>query len=313
MRSPPTTSPVSPLAFSVVNSCGIHFIFNFYGFPVLLLPAYQSFLPPVASCGVYESIVLPFILIRSLFSIGNFKAVYQRARAHAALYNEDEARRDFDTVEKLDQKFKPFVQQELRKLGQSMRSMHASQNKTYWDTTQEKWGPGGTKPTSAARKKNVKFPPKATEGKAKADINVDKKTEDTKSQEMESSEKCTPVETEGVDGAETGKNPDVKAEQGNKEPERGRASGEGLDNESIEKAVVHEAGLGVPDNQAIDKDRDPAPASSGKDNAASKRSVRDKARKKVKCQSSAAPQPKRTNSGNKANRAKTEKGGTASE
>lgn len=313
MRSPPTTSPVSPLAFSVVNSCCIHFIFNFYGFPVLLLPAYQSFLPPVASCGVYESIVLPFILIRSLFSIGNFKAVYQRARAHAALCNEDEARRDFDTVEKLDQKFKPFVQQELRKLGQSMRSMHASQNKTYWDTTQEKWGPGGTKPTSAARKKNVKFPPKATEGKAKADINVDKKTEDTKSQEMESSEKCTPVETEGVDGAETGKNPDVKAEQGNKEPERGRASGEGLDNESIEKAVVHEAGLGVPDNQAIDKDRDPAPASSGKDNAASKRSVRDKARKKVKCQSSAAPQPKRTNSGNKANRAKTEKGGTASE
>ncbi|XP_039475883.1 uncharacterized protein LOC116317563 [Oreochromis aureus] len=244
---------------------------------------------------------------------GNFKAVYQRARAHAALCNEDEARRDFDTVEQLDPKFKPFVRQELRKLGQSMCSMHARQNKTYWDTTQEKWGHGGTKANSAARKKNVKFPPKAKEGKAKADINADKKTEDTKSQEMESSEKCPPVETEEVDDAETGKNPDVKAEQGNKEPERGRASGEGLDNESIEKAVVHEAGLGVPDNQATDKDRDPAPASSGKDNAVSKRSVRDKARKKVKCQSSAATQPKRTNSGNKANRAKTEKGGTASE
>ncbi|CAI5652568.1 uncharacterized protein LOC100702800 [Oreochromis niloticus] len=244
---------------------------------------------------------------------GNFKAVYQRARAHAALCNEDEARRDFDTVEQLDPKFKPFVRQELRKLGQRMCSMHARQNKTYWDTTQEKWGHGGTKANSAARKKNVKFPPKAKEGKAKADINADKKTEDTKSQEMESSEKCPPVETEEVDDAETGKNPDVKAEQGNKEPERGRASGEGLDNESIEKAVVHEAGLGVPDNQATDKDRDPAPASSGKDNAVSKRSVRDKARKKVKCQSSAATQPKRTNSGNKANRAKTEKGGTASE
>lgn len=260
--------------------------------------------------------MLPFILIHSLFSlfsIGNFKAVYQRARAHAALCNEDEARRDFDTVEQLDPKFKPFVRQELRKLGQRMCSMHARQNKTYWDTTQEKWGHGGTKANSAARKKNVKFPPKAKEGKAKADINADKKTEDTKSQEMESSEKCPPVETEEVDDAETGKNPDVKAEQGNKEPERGRASGEGLDNESIEKAVVHEAGLGVPDNQATDKDRDPAPASSGKDNAVSKRSVRDKARKKVKCQSSAATQPKRTNSGNKANRAKTEKGGTASE
>uniref|UniRef100_A0A3B4FYW0 Aryl hydrocarbon receptor interacting protein like 2 n=1 Tax=Pundamilia nyererei TaxID=303518 RepID=A0A3B4FYW0_9CICH len=57
---------------------------------------------------------------------GNFKAVYQRARAHAALCNEDEARRDFDMVEKLDQKFKPFVQQELRKLGQSMRSICAA-------------------------------------------------------------------------------------------------------------------------------------------------------------------------------------------
>nr|XP_046262987.1 aryl-hydrocarbon-interacting protein-like 1 [Scatophagus argus] len=69
---------------------------------------------------------------------GNFKAVYQRARAHAALCNVDEARRDFDTVEKLDPKFKPFVRQELKKLGETMRSMHARQNKTYWDTMQEK-------------------------------------------------------------------------------------------------------------------------------------------------------------------------------
>lgn len=278
------------------------------------MPAYQSSIPPVASRGLYESIVLSFILIHSLFtcfSIGNFKAVYQRARAHSALCNEDEARRDFDTAVKLDPKFKPFVRQELKKLCERMRAVHAQQKKTYWDTTQQKWGPGGTSGKSAGRKKNVKLPPKATEGKTKAETNADKKTEDGKSQEKESSGKCPTVEAGRADDAEILKNPDVKAEQGNKEPERGRVSGEGLDNENIERVLVHEAGLDVPDNQAADKDRDPAPSSSGKDNAASKRS--DKGRKKVKCQSSAAPEPSRTNPGNKASTGKAEKGGTASD
>ncbi|TNN72739.1 Aryl-hydrocarbon-interacting protein-like 1 [Liparis tanakae] len=75
---------------------------------------------------------------------GNFKAVYQRAKAHAALCNKDKARRDFDMVEKLDPTFKPFVRQELRKLSERVRIMHVSQNKTYRETTREKWGPGGT-------------------------------------------------------------------------------------------------------------------------------------------------------------------------
>uniref|UniRef100_A0A3B4ZSG3 Aryl-hydrocarbon-interacting protein-like 1 n=1 Tax=Stegastes partitus TaxID=144197 RepID=A0A3B4ZSG3_9TELE len=83
----------------------------------------------------------------------NFKAVYQRARAHAALCNEDEARRDFDMVEKLDPKFKPFVRQELKMLGERIRTLHTRQNKTYRDATQEKWGPGGSKAKGAARKK----------------------------------------------------------------------------------------------------------------------------------------------------------------
>lgn len=96
---------------------------------------------------------------------GNFKAVYQRARAHAALGNEGEARQDFDMVEKLDPQFKPIIQQELKKLGERLRSMHASQNKTYWDTTQEKWGGGGIKAKQAERKK---FSQNATEGKTEA-------------------------------------------------------------------------------------------------------------------------------------------------
>ncbi|XP_019718860.1 aryl-hydrocarbon-interacting protein-like 1 [Hippocampus comes] len=73
---------------------------------------------------------------------GHFKALYQRARAHAALCNEEEARKDFAAVEKLDPQFKPVVRQELKKLGENLRSMHAHQNKTYWLATQEKWGPG---------------------------------------------------------------------------------------------------------------------------------------------------------------------------
>ncbi|XP_056295858.1 aryl-hydrocarbon-interacting protein-like 1 [Pseudoliparis swirei] len=87
---------------------------------------------------------------------GNFKAVYQRAKAHAALCNKDEARRDFDMVEKLDPMFKPFVRQELKKLSGRVRIMHVSQNKTYRETTREKWGPGGNSAKSAARKSNVK-------------------------------------------------------------------------------------------------------------------------------------------------------------
>ncbi|KAM8848978.1 aryl-hydrocarbon-interacting protein-like 1 isoform 2-T2 [Synchiropus picturatus] len=84
---------------------------------------------------------------------GNFKAVYQRAKAHVALCNEDEAKRDLARVEKLDPKFKPIVRQELKRLGECLRSRHANQKKTYWDTTQEKWGPGGSK----ERKKLLKF------------------------------------------------------------------------------------------------------------------------------------------------------------
>lgn len=159
--------------------------------------------------------------------IGNFKAVYQRARAHAALCNEEEARRDFDMVEKLDPKLKPFIRQELKKLGESMRTMHARQNKTYWDTTQEKWGPGGSKAKGAGRKK--KFSQKPTEEKTEADT----KTENSKIEHKENSEYPSSAETGRVDDVETEKNPDVKAEQCIKELESGRVSGEGLDNENM--------------------------------------------------------------------------------
>ncbi|XP_040903634.1 myb-like protein X [Toxotes jaculatrix] len=240
---------------------------------------------------------------------GNFKAVYQRARAHAALCNEDEARRDLEMVEKLDPKFKPFVRQELKKLGERMRTMHTLQNKTYWDTTQERWGPGGSKTKRAARKKNIKFAQKAIVEKAE----TDEKREESKTEGKESSEKTAPAETEGVDDAETEKSPDVKAERSNKELENGRASEEGLDNENVQSVVVHEYRQGAPDNRATDKDTNPSPTSTSKDNIVSKRSACDKGRKKVKCQSSAAPDPSSTRQGNKATSDKTGNGDTQSE
>ncbi|XP_077465171.1 aryl-hydrocarbon-interacting protein-like 1 isoform X1 [Stigmatopora argus] len=73
---------------------------------------------------------------------GHFKLLHQRARAHTALCNEEEARQDWAAVEKLDPQLKPFVRQELKKLVENLRSRHTHQNKTYWDATREKWGPG---------------------------------------------------------------------------------------------------------------------------------------------------------------------------
>ncbi|KAM9376201.1 uncharacterized protein KZ484_008806 [Pholidichthys leucotaenia] len=229
---------------------------------------------------------------------GNFKAVYQRARAHSALCNEDEAQRDFALVEKMDPKFKPIVRQELKKLGDNMRVLHACQQKTYWDTTQEKWGPGGHK----SRKKNVRFAPKAPKGKSEGG----KKSDANKIQEEESSKKRSPTERERGDAAEMGReNSELKAEEGNEKPKCVGESGEVLDNENIERVEVQEAGLAAQNNRTTDKD--PVPTSSG--GALSKRSGYDKGKKKVETQSHATPDPRRKNSEKKAKRGKTGKGG----
>ncbi|KAM9795125.1 aryl-hydrocarbon-interacting protein-like 1 [Neosynchiropus ocellatus] len=127
---------------------------------------------------------------------GNFKAVYQRAKAHVALCNEDEAKRDLARVEQLDPKFKPFVRQELKKLGECLRTNHANQKKTYWDTTQEKWGPGGSK----ARKTLNKFAPKPSVTQTAAS--------EPESQES-SSKKSSPTEMEDAGDVEKDRNAGV--------------------------------------------------------------------------------------------------------
>ncbi|KAI4819670.1 hypothetical protein KUCAC02_004910 [Chaenocephalus aceratus] len=186
---------------------------------------------------------------------GNFKAVYQRARAHCALCNDVKARRDLDMVEKLDPSFKPYVRKELQKL-------------------------------------------------------AEKKAEVSKIEDEESSEKPAPAETEGVDDAGTGKEPDVKAELSNKGRESGRAS---EDNENTESVAVPREGQGAPDNRATDKDSDPEPTGTGKDNVVSNRSVQDKVTEKVKCPSSGELGQREAAQGNKDPCDKTGNDGTQSE
>ncbi|KAG7253318.1 hypothetical protein CRUP_006952 [Coryphaenoides rupestris] len=82
---------------------------------------------------------------------GNCKAVYQRARAHAALCHEDQARQDFLKLQRLDPKLQPVVRRELKKLGENLRCLHAQQKKTYWETSREKWTRDGS---SRARRRS---------------------------------------------------------------------------------------------------------------------------------------------------------------
>ncbi|XP_052430274.1 aryl-hydrocarbon-interacting protein-like 1 [Carassius gibelio] len=82
----------------------------------------------------------------------NMKAVYQRAQAHAALCNEDEAHRDYNRVMQLDPRFKPIVKQEIKKMGENIRVKCVNENKNYWTSTQEKW----EKKTQTKRGKKMK-------------------------------------------------------------------------------------------------------------------------------------------------------------
>lgn len=188
---------------------------------------------------------------------GNFKAVYQRARAHSALCNEDEARRDLATVEKLDPTFKPFVRQELKKLGESIRKTQAHQNKTYWDMTQDKWGPGGSKAKAAAAKvqqKNARLVQKDTAVKR----DEHEKTEGSPTEQKQSSEEPGPTEADGVDDAEDEPHPEGKTQQGNKEQAGERAGKQRLDDDNTPRAVVQEDGQGARDKPGADTERDPA-------------------------------------------------------
>uniref|UniRef100_A0A3Q1IZ23 AIP/AIPL N-terminal FKBP-type PPIase domain-containing protein n=1 Tax=Anabas testudineus TaxID=64144 RepID=A0A3Q1IZ23_ANATE len=66
------------------------------------------------------------------------KAYYKRAKAHAAVWNEKEARRDFNTVAHLDITLASLVNRELKALSERMKEKYWEEKETYWNMLEKK-------------------------------------------------------------------------------------------------------------------------------------------------------------------------------
>ena len=100
------------------------------------------------------------------------RALYQRARAHAALYHEEEAREDLAKIQRRYPKFKPVVHHELRKLGQNIRDKSTKDKKNYWSTIEDKYGSADKAQAAkkaAKKKKVVKWTDQAAKKEAAAE------------------------------------------------------------------------------------------------------------------------------------------------
>ncbi|KAM6061308.1 aryl-hydrocarbon-interacting protein-like 1 [Chlamydotis macqueenii] len=71
----------------------------------------------------------------------NAKAYFKRAKAHAAVWNEREAREDFLRVAHLDSSMAAAVKKELKQLGERMRKKHVEDQKRYKGLFQPRQGP----------------------------------------------------------------------------------------------------------------------------------------------------------------------------
>ncbi|XP_024238543.1 FK506-binding protein 5 [Oncorhynchus tshawytscha] len=222
----------------------------------------------------------------------NFKAVYQRARAHSALCNEEEARNDFQKVEHLEPRFKPIVNQEMKRLGENLRNKHIIDKKNYWEATEEKWGLEGTKTKARKVKKTVKF-------------QEEKKVEGSVQKEGEAGKT---VKEGGSDGVREEKKPEGKGEEGSAESAEKAAIAEkeggsgGVENDSGKRRVsieVERGGQAGLVNRAGDKETDMAQTNEGRDNVATERSGKDKAVKKGKCHLTATQEVTKGSTGNK--------------
>ncbi|NXK45581.1 AIPL1 protein, partial [Chauna torquata] len=71
----------------------------------------------------------------------NAKAYFKRAKAHAAVWNEREAREDFLRVAHLDPAMAAAVKKELKLLGERMRKKHVEDRKRYQGLFQQSQGP----------------------------------------------------------------------------------------------------------------------------------------------------------------------------
>lgn len=89
------------------------------------------------------------------------KGYYKRAKAHAAVWNEKEARRDFSMVASLDATLASLVGRELRALSERMKEKYWEEKEAYWnmlektqDKEEEGQGSGGDGTKEQGREEN---------------------------------------------------------------------------------------------------------------------------------------------------------------
>uniref|UniRef100_A0A8C2WUB1 Aryl hydrocarbon receptor interacting protein like 2 n=1 Tax=Cyclopterus lumpus TaxID=8103 RepID=A0A8C2WUB1_CYCLU len=66
------------------------------------------------------------------------KGYYKRAKAHAAVWNEKEARRDFNMVAHLDITLASLIGRELKALSESMKEKYWEEKEKYWNKLEKK-------------------------------------------------------------------------------------------------------------------------------------------------------------------------------
>ena len=78
-----------------------------------------------------------FILITPckilIFFIDCVKAYYKRAKAYAAVWDEKEARKDFNMVASLDISLAPLIHKELKNLSERMKEKYWEEKEKYWN------------------------------------------------------------------------------------------------------------------------------------------------------------------------------------
>lgn len=129
------------------------------------------------------------------------RALYQRARAHAALLHQEEARNDLLKIQRRYPKFKPVVRHEMKKLGENVRAKSVQDKKNYWASLEEKAQAAGTKKT-AKKKKVVKWTDQAAKKDgAVAEEGVKKGAEEESDSEKKERSETGTGETVAVGGA----------------------------------------------------------------------------------------------------------------
>ncbi|KAM6427268.1 uncharacterized protein PHA67_003873 [Liasis olivaceus] len=85
----------------------------------------------------------------------NVKAFFKRAKAHAAVWNEKEARGDFLRVAQLDPSLTAAVRKELKVLGERMRWKHMEDRKRYRDLFQQPLSKGESEESSVEKQEQA--------------------------------------------------------------------------------------------------------------------------------------------------------------